>query len=649
MKASPYGGIRPIPTDATHWDYPDHGGVAMPPTDPPQHAGEDPATQLLLLGSELSDPTDDVSRADTSGHPADEKREGKDNAPRGRAPAKRRRRSRVTDSEETPSRLVDENTPPSGQMHGSATPPPPGWGMLTPAYQAAWLAHVARDVLVVVRDPEAGARDGEIDYQLYAVDEKTGRLERGELMTHYRAKASDAYLLSAGTHLSGPGQQAEFIACARHALEMKRARSVSAITANVGMSLLTFPALWADIPVCTPQDLDADLSVIGMPSGVWFIPAHRFLSPAEARLALCSTAIRSDYDPNAGHPEAIALFEYLYGDLKDTTTMAFARWRQAATALVRRPMQEVIVKIAESQSAKTTENLLQEHAFWPLVVQGDRAAIEERTGWNSGGAMHNSYLASFARPARRVNVSEISTRDRKAQKLLSSQLLRDLSESSTITYRNPGPHRYRSVPFDAHLFIDGNVPAQGSDILQIADPGSDSAVAIMHRLRGSPYTHIPKEAQRPELRNYGDPTRGATAEQAAEIAQFNCTVVRLMCDGMAEYWDLLQQPLPQDAYSQSLIQQLQTRGQPEWLAQWVPYALKPAGPGDEPTDTLAIYKCYLAWHDEHGEGERPAKRRAVTEAVKRHYRLQPGEAGHGYLDGKRTATQTCPAWALATV
>ena len=620
----------------------------MPPIDPPQHAGEAAATQLLLLGSELTDPTDGVSRADTSGHPADGKAKGKETNEQEQRPSSRRRRGRKG-SERSKSAIPSKTTRPGVDMQGPTTPPPPSWDMLTPAYQAAWLAYVARDVLVVVQDLHERARDGEIQYGLYAVDQQTGRLDSGELMTRHRANAADAYLLSADRHLSGPGQQSQFVACVRHAREMRAARSVKAIAANVGMSRLSFPALWADIPVCTPQDLDADLSVIGMPSGVWSIPQHRFLSPTEARLALCSTAIRWDYDPGASHPEALALFAFLYGDLKDITTMEFARWRQAGTALARRPMQEIIVKIAASQSAKTTENLLQQNAFYPLVVPGERAAIEERSGYNSGGSSHNAYLSSFARPARRVNISEIAAGDRRAQRSLNGQLMREMSESSTITYRNPGPHRQRSVPYDAHLFIDGNLPAQGSDVLQIADPNSDSAAAIMHRLRGSPYTHIPKEQQRPELRNFGDPTRGATAEQTADIAEFNRTIVRLMCDGMAEHWDLLQQPLPQDDHSMSVVRWIQARGQPEWQAQWVPHALEPAGPDDEPTDTLEIYKAYRAWHDEHGEGERPAKRRAVTEAVKRHYRLQPGEAGHGYLDGKRTATLTCPGWALATV
>ena len=204
------------------------------------------------------------------------------------------------------------------------------------------------------------------------------------------------------------------------------------------------------------------------------------------------------------------------------------------------------------------------------------------------------------------------------------------------------------MPYDAHLFIDGNLPSQGSDILQIADPDSDSAVAIMHRLRGSPYTHIPKNQQRPELRNYGDPTRGVTPEQVEEIADFNRTVVRLMCDGMAQHWDLLQRQLPQDDHSQSVLQRIRTQGQPKWLAQWVPHALQPAGPDDESTDTLAIYRAYLAWHEEHGEGERPATRRAVTEAVKRHYALRLAGADHGYLDGNRTITRSCPGWVLAT-
>ena len=160
----------------------------------------------------------------------------------------------------------------------------------------------------------------------------------------------------------------------------------------------------------------------------------------------------------------------------------------------------------------------------------------------------------------------------------------------------------------------------------------------MHRLRGSPYTHIPKDLQRPELRDYGNPARAVIPEQVEEIAEFNRTIVRLMCDGMAEHWDLLQQQLPRDDYSESVLQRVQTLGQPEWVSQWVPHALKQAEPDDAPTHTLAIYKSFFAWHTEHGEGERPASRRAVTEAVKRHYELRLGEAGHDDLNGKRTAT-----------
>ena len=418
-------------------------------SDPSQHADADAATQPLLLGSSLTDPNDGVSYADTSEHPADEQPGGAAKVePAQRLSRRRRGRVRSDDpATDTEGKNADQGT--GSELHSPAPLPPPGWSTLTPDYQAAWLAYVAHDALVVVRDPQARTRDGAIEYHLYAVDHKTGRLDGGELMTEYRARASDTYLLSVSEHLSGPGQQTAFIACAKHAREMRSARSVRAIAANTGMSRLTYPAVWADIPVCTPQELDADLSVIGMPSGVWSIPQHRFLSLEEARRALCTTAIRWDYDPTASHPEALALFEFLYGDLKDTTTLEFVRWRQAATALVRRPMQEIIVKVAESQSAKTTEGLLQLNSFSPLVVQGERAAIEESTGYNRGGSSHNSYIADFARPARRVNVSEVTTRDRRAQKALDSQAMRDLSESTSITYRDPGPNRRRSVPYDA--------------------------------------------------------------------------------------------------------------------------------------------------------------------------------------------------------
>ena len=532
-----------------------------------------------------------------------------------------------------------------GKAKASANVPPPGWDFLTPDYQAAWLAFVAPDALVVVRNLNANEQDGNITYTLYAVDEQTGWLDNGELMTRYRAKASDAYLLRVGQALNGRDQEREFIACARHARDMRVARTASTIAENVGMSRERFPNLWADIPIRTPLDLDADLSVIGTPSGVWSIPDHRLLTAAEARSKLCSAPIRWDYDPEANHHEATALFEALYGDLVDTTTMEFARWRQAATALVRRPDQEIIVKISATRSGKTTEGNLQINAFAPLVVKGERSAIEQHSGYNTGGSAHNSYLADFARPARRVNVSEVADGTRR-QKPLNSQLLRDLSENATITYRDPGPNPKQTVPCDAHLFIDGNMPQQGQDLLQISDPDSDSGQAVIRRLRGSPYVQIPEDQRRSELVNYGNPAKGCTPETKDDIADFNRTIVRLMFDGMVTHWDLLANELPKDVHSRQVISELQDLGKPEWQVKWLPNALIAAGPDVESTNTLAIYQHYLEWHDAHGEGK-PASRRAVSDAVKQHYGLQLGEPGHGYLDGKRAATNETPGWVLS--
>ena len=509
----------------------------------------------------------------------------------------------------------------AGKAVMSPAPPPPSWDTLTPDYQAGWLAYTAHDALVVVWDPASRERDGKIFYLLYAVSRETGRLDSGELMTHYRAKASDAYLLSVGSNLGAKGQDKEFVACARHAMEMRIARSASTISENVGMSMERYPELWAGIPVHAPIDLDADLSVIGMPSGVWSIPGHRLLTPEEARPKLCATAIRWDYDAAAGHATAAALFETLYGDLVDTTTPPFARWRQAATAMVRPPRQEIIVKISPTASAKTTEGNLQLHAFAPLVVTGRRAAIEQPSGYNAGGSSHNSYLADFARPARRVNVSEVAAGYR-LQRELDSQLLRDLSEAATITYRDPGPNLRKTVPYYAHLFLEGNLPKQGQDLLQIADTGNENAKAVMRRLRGAPYIQIPQSQRRPELADYGNPARGGTPEAAADIEAFNATVVRLMCDGMATHWDLLAHgALPEDAHSHQVIDGLQKLGNPEWQVKWLPGVLKTAGPEDETAHNKAIYQSYRDWHEENGEGK-AATAKAVLDAIAAYYKVQ---------------------------
>ena len=356
-------------------------------------------------------------------------------------------------------------------------PPEPSWDGLVPDYQAAWIAHAGRGAVIVVRDLGQRRKDGNIDYTLYAVDPSTGRLDAGELMTTHRVNAASLYL-AATVDL----KKEEFAACARHAREMRDAKNAPKIAANVGASRVRYPTVWRDVPRFTPHDLDADLTVIGTPAGVWSVPDHRLLTPLEARDRLCTATIRWDYDPNAAHPVALEPFQYFYADLQDTTTLEFARWRHAATALVRRPMQEIIVKISPSGSAKTTEGLLQENAFSPLVISGDRAAIEEPSGYNTGGSSHNSYLKGFGRPARRINIPEVATENKRHQRSLNSQLLRDLSEKPSITYRDPGPFLPQQLPYSAHLFIDGNEPKQGNDLLRIADPDSDNAKAVVRRL-----------------------------------------------------------------------------------------------------------------------------------------------------------------------
>ena len=521
----------------------------------------------------------------------------------------------------------------------SVPPPPPSWDGLTPAYQVAWIAHAAHESLLVVRDLDAGHADGAIPYRPYAVTDK-GLLDAGESMTRYRVKAAGMYL-SACIGLDGK----EFVSCTKHAREMRIAKSAGAIADNVGASLALYQDVWKCIPFHTPAQLDADLSVIGTPDGVWSLIEHRLLVPEEARARLCTATIRWSYDPDAAHPVALRLFKYLYGDLVNTTTVEFSRWRHAATALARPPHQELIVKISATGSAKTTETNLQTHAFHPLVTDGERAAIEEGGRYNVGGSSHNSFLMDFGRPARRVNVSEVAA-GQSRQTPLDSKKLRSLSEAREITYRSPGPHERVRVPYSAHLFIEGNQPTQGNDLLKISDPESDSARAVRRRLRGSPYEQIPDEWQDPSLLDYGNPHETKSPEQADDIALFNATIVRLMFDGMAHHWDLLMAPLPKDGYSDTVITDLETRGKPPWMVKWLPYVLRPAGPGDEPAHSSAVYADHRAWHDENGEGKL-ASNQAVGVAVTRHYRIKAREGKKVNPAGVRVNGSYYDGWKLA--
>ncbi len=186
---------------------------------------------------------------------------------------------------------------------------------------------------------------------------------------------------------------------------------------------------------------------------------------------------------------------------------------------------------------------------------------------------------------------------------------------------------------------------QGQDLLRISG-GSDGAEAVKDRLRGSPYAQIPKDQQRAELRDYGNPNRARNSLEATNIADFNRTVVRLMFDGMAQHWDLLMETLPQDDYSSQVVEKLKNRGKARWVVEWLPNVLRPTVDFEEDTHTLAIYSSYLAWHDENGEGK-PVGRRKVTDAVLEHYGVVLGDRCDQKVDGRKIASTLCLGWTLA--
>ena len=520
----------------------------------------------------------------------------------------------------------DPTSSPSSSDADETRPPDPGWDHLKPSYWSAWLAHVAGNRLVVVVDRTRALAHGHIPYKLYAVDER-GILDQGEAITSLCCNASERYLSAC----SGLDNR-QFAACSKHGNNLPIVANADAIRANAGVSAETYPDCWRNAATVDVSEIDADLTVIGTPAGVWDFQEHRLLSPTEARERLVATTIRYSYDADADHPLAAELFTALYGDLVDTSTREFARWRLAATALVRRPRKELIAKISPSGSAKTTEDNLNRNVFFPLVVNGERPAIELNSRWNTGGSSHNSYLASFGRPARRINISETAgTKGR--LKAFDSQLLRDLSEASTVTYRDPGPNPKVTLPFDAHLFISGNVPEQGQDLLHIAGT-EDGAKAVRTRLRGSPYDAIPEEERNSLLRDYGNLGVASTPAERDDIEHFNRTLLRLMLDGIAQHWDALMDDIPTDTFSDSVINDVAGRGAPTWTTEWLPHVLTVAVDGKEETNTVEVYRSYLTWHEANVAGK-PELQRTITNAVKAHYQAEYGKSTRVDDQGKR--------------
>ncbi len=84
---------------------------------------------------------------------------------------------------------------------------------------------------------------------------------------------------------------------------------------------------------------------------------------------------------------------------------------------------------------------------------------------------------------------------------------------------------------------------------------------------------------------------------------------------------------------------------PQWRQKWLPGVLRPADRGEETTHTLAIYHSYVSWHNEYGEG-RLAARRAVTEAVTRHFGFRVGHRFRVTVSSNKKASHDCPGWVL---
>ena len=152
-------------------------------------------------------------------------------------------------------------------------------------------------------------------------------------------------------------------------------------------------------------------------------------------------------------------------------------------------------------------------------------------------------------------------------------------------------------------------------------------------LRSSPYKNIPEAQQRPELFDYGNPANARNRQEADDIAYMNRTIVRLMLDGMALHWALLVEPLPNDSYSQSLLNDLQSRGKAEWIVKWLPGVLKTASPDDGTATSRLVYDDYLEWHQDNGDG-RPANRGASARRLSTITRSSPEPAARGWMDAR---------------
>ena len=508
---------------------------------------------------------------------------------------------------------------------------------LTDTHSCARLLVAFADRLVVAHTP--GSR---LPAVLYAVDPVTGLVSdsRDPIMALSMQVADgllNEYDARIGEADSGYGQCADpqglpplpsRAAVIRHANTLRSAQAPERYQKVVGGVLehdRTMDGILASRLIVRPfKSLDADMSVIGTPKGVLDIRTLQILPPTEACSRFISRTTGVEYRQDAQDPRVDRILPSPSEVDHQSRTGFIMRW--IGWHMTHPPQRDFLAMISEGNSGKTTlvNTILAGLGDYAHVIRTQALAGERAS---SHPTSHNDELLLFGGGRRLVIVAEAGRHNKELQNLVTG---------GDLVPTRPIRRATVEVPVTAGLAIIGNTPGKEQSSGAVLGIGGDDEVSAALRERAR-IVRLPRrgagEGSPPddmELAAAAKPIRWTTEFQEAALARIlEWAVV------------MVEQQDPPEPTAEMVIDQAfqEAAEQPNWLGEFIPRILttvpERAILDEEETgqsvpraaDSYGVYLEYLDWHRANGGTGSPVHRRAVTDALLRHY---PGLKGVGH-------------------
>ena len=395
--------------------------------------------------------------------------------------------------------------------------------------------------------------------------------------------------------------RADYRRCSGHANQMQNERAPRAIRrmmTGVVAALRRDGPLPPEVVVKRKSEIDADLSCVGTPSGVLDLASGRILPPDEARQKLVLTSTGVDYDPRARHPKVDEILPPI-GPNMVGNTMAMYRAAILGYGLTHEPAREFMWEMCVAKSGKSTfTNALEQGLGKSYIAEIRPEAL--RPDPRRTASSHNGDLRRLAKPARFAFVKEF-------QGTIDAGIVKGASGGDDVTMRRIYIED-EVIDVTAHLWFMGNTQDEGGPQLGIAND-DENARAILDRVKLLQRDRVPNPEE--AVVNLREPEFGQAA--LARLVEYT-----MACRVLSRF--------PASPLSNELLLESQRQAEAaDWQQDWLRNVVREKGGGDgNLTDACvtAVYESLRAWWVAYGTGRPPAQRQ-VTQAVNRHYVIEP--------------------------